>query len=231
MTDVLQPPATEDIASTGTGAAASAAIATATDWPEGIPRHMTLEEFLAWDQEGLRAEWVDGEVVIVSPVRLAHQFLLLFLYEIIAIHARRHRLGRVLVAPVRMVIPDRPSSREPDLLFVATAHLDRLKTTYVDGPADLVIEVVSPESDLRDRATKFLEYEAAGIPEYWLVDPLRQEVVFNQLGADGRYHPGVVADSGIYTSHVLEGFRLRLEWLWQDPPPDPDDAIAELSRS
>ena len=190
--------------------------------------HMTFDEFLTWDQEGVRAEWVAGEVVLVSPVRANHQYLMQFLYELIIMFVRAHQLGKVLLAPMLMRLPQRPSGREPDLMFIATAHADRIKETYVDGAADLVIEIVSPESEERDRATKFLEYEAAEIPEYWLVDPLRREAHFYLLGEDGRYHAHPVAADGLYRSRVLAGFRLRVDWLWRDPLPAPDAALREL---
>jgi Uma2 family endonuclease len=225
MTDTLQPPTTTSAPDAATSAAATTADSA---WPEGIPKRMTLEEYLAWDFEEVRAEWVDGEVVIVSPVRLEHQFLIQFIYELIAVFVRQHNLGRVLLGPARMRLPGRPSGREPDLMFIKTDNLGRLKDTVVDGPADLVVEIVSPESETRDRAIKFMEYEAEGIPEYWLVDPLRQEVVFNLSGEDGRYHPAPVDADGIYHSKVLEGFRLRVSWLWRSPLPSPEEARADL---
>jgi Uma2 family endonuclease len=221
MTDVLQPAAaTSPAPPDGTDAASV--------WPEGLPKRMTLEEYLDWDYEGVRAEWVDGEVVLMSPVRLDHQFLVQFLYELIVVFARKHSLGKVLLAPTRMRLPTKPTGREPDLLFVSTPHLNRLKENHVDGPADLVVEIVSPESEVRDRATKFNEYEAAGIPEYWLIDSLRHEALFYLLGDDGRYHLRMPSSDGIYQSRTLEGFRLRPDWLWRDPLPTPEAARAEL---
>lgn len=112
-----------------------------------------------------------------------------------------------------------------DLLFVSNQHVDWLRPTYLDGPADLVIEVVSPESVERDRVTKLAEYEAAGISEYWLVDFLRREALFHRLGDDGRYHLVPVDADGFYRSAVLRGFRLRVSWLWQRPLP-PIAAVA-----
>ncbi len=120
------------------------------------------------------------------------------------------------------------SGREPDVHFVATSHLDRLHETYLDGPADLVVEIVSPESAGRDRGDKFYEYRAAGIPEYWLIDPQLEQAEFYQLDAQGRYQlvpPDV--QQGIYHSRVLPGFWLQVEWLWEDPLPD---AVATLLR-
>jgi Uma2 family endonuclease len=217
MTDVLQPPS-----------APPAADAAASAWPEGVPRRMTFEEYLNWDYEGIRAEWVDGEVVLRSPVRAIHQEILLFLAELIAQFCPQHGAGRVYLAGMRLRLPSRPSGREPDLIFISAAHLDRIKDVHIEGPADLVVEITSPESEARDRATKFAEYEAAGIPEYWLIDPLRHDAFFNLLGEDGHYHPGVVSPEGVYSSRMLEGFRLRPDWLWRNPLPAPEDARAEL---
>jgi Uma2 family endonuclease len=123
-----------------------------------------------------------------------------------------------------MRLPTRPSGREPDLLFVANEHGNRLRPTYVDGPADLVIEIVSPDSEERDRVTKLAEYEGAGVPEYWLVDPVPQEATFYRLGADGRYDAVPINADGFYHSAALPGFRLWVAWLWQRPLP----ALAEV---
>jgi Uma2 family endonuclease len=79
------------------------------------------------------------------------------------------------------------SGREPDLLFVAQTNLERLKETYLDGPADLVVEIVSPEGVGRDRGVKFYEYAQGGVPEYWLIDPQTEWAEFYRL-EEGHYH-------------------------------------------
>ena len=77
--------------------------------------------------------------------------------------------------------PDLPG-REPDILFIAREHLDRFRDTYLDGPADLVVEIISRDSRARDRGDKFYEYEQGGVREYWLLDYLRRQAEFYQLG-------------------------------------------------
>ncbi len=119
-----------------------------------------------------------------------------------------------------MRLSARPSGREPDLLFVKTENLERLKVKYLDGPADLVVEVISPESRARDRGDKFYEYEQAGVPEYWILDQARRKAEFYVLGADGTYESATVGADGIYHSTAMTGLRLRVAWLWQDPAPD-----------
>jgi Uma2 family endonuclease len=194
------------------------------------PPPISFEQFLAWADEDTHAEWVDGEIVLMSPSNLEHQRLILFLAELINRYVRAHQLGEVFLAGVLMRLATRPSGREPDLLFVANEHADRLRETYVDGPADLVVEIVSPDSEERDRVTKLAEYEAAGIPEYWLIDPLRREALFYRLGEDRRYHLGPVDAEGFYHSAVLPEFRLRVAWLWQRPLP-PVAEVAPQTRA
>lgn len=197
--------------------------------PAPPPAPVSFEAYLAWcHKENVRAEWVDGEIVVMSPNSLDHQRISGFLFSLLDGFVRVRGLGEVFYAPVLMRLATRPSGREPDILFVATQHVERLKPTYVDGPADLAIEIVSPESDERDHHHKLLEYEAAGIPEYGLIDPLDQAALFYQLGADGRYQLAPLDADGVYHSPVLPGFWLRVAWLWQRPLPSVDEIRRQI---
>jgi Uma2 family endonuclease len=195
---------------------------------EYLPPLVSWEDFLTGIGEERRAEWVDGEIIDTPPANLGHQDILGFLYMWVCYFVGRNRLGRVYLPPTLMHLPSRPSGREPDLMFVSNEHLDRLTRQYVDGPADLVVEIVSPDSTIRDRREKLDEYREAGVPEYWLVDEPRQMALFYVLTADGRYEPAPIGPDGIYTSAVLPRLRLRVSWLWQSPPPTLDEALADL---
>ena len=183
------------------------------------PTRMTYEEFLEWADEDTRAEWVDGEVILVSPASKPHQSLLRFLVALLSYFVEANDLGELLFAPFQMKLSTRPSGREPDLLFIAKAHLARLKNTYLDGPADLVIEIVSPESQSRDRGEKFYEYEQARIPEYWMLDQTRRQAEFYELGNDGTYKRMDIGEDDIFRSKVIDGLWLKVDWLWQEPLP------------
>ena len=154
---------------------------------------------------------------MTSPASQRHQLLVGFLEKVLGMFVEQQHLGLVLSAPFQMKMKQ---GREPDLLFVAQEHLDRLKETYLDGPADLVVEIISPESLARDRGAKFVEYEAGGVPEYWLLDPLRGWAEFYRLGEDGRYRAAFAGAKGTYHTKALPGCWLRVEWLWQEPLPD-----------
>lgn len=192
------------------------------------PNYMTYEEFLEWADEDTLAEWVDGVVVMTSPASTRHQKIFKFLVRLLSTFTEIHALGEVMPAPFQMKLGR--AGREPDLLFVSKEHLGRLKKTYLDGPADLVVEIVSPESQERDRTEKLREYDEAGIPEYWLIDPQAEEALFYQRDEAGQYHPASLDAEGSYHSAVLPGFWLRVAWLWSDPLPDTTDALLEIDE-
>jgi Uma2 family endonuclease len=189
---------------------------------------VSFEEFLEWCDEDTLAEWVDGEIIMMSPASDQHQELLEFLITILRVFNEVHQAGWVRIAPFIMRTSVRPSGREPDILFVTKERTHLVQQAFLDGPADLVVEIVSPESIGRDRGDKFVEYETAGVREYWLIDPLREQAEFYQLGADGRYRLGPVGTDGIYRSLVLEGFWLRVAWFWQNPLPPVLSILKEL---
>lgn len=184
-----------------------------------VPGRISFEEFLtAYD--GVRAEWVDGEVVEMSPASDRHQDILELLAAALRQYVERTGAGIVRLQQLGMHIGNR--LRVSDILFLRSEHRDRRTPTHVDGPADFVVEVVSMESRIRDRDVKFYEYERAGVPEYWVVDPLREAVDLYHLGGDGRYH---LADEGApprLESRVLSGFWIDPRWLWQEPLPTVD---------
>ncbi len=175
----------------------------------------TFEEYLSWPGAE-RVEWVDGEIITMAAASIRHELIVSFVEFILKGYVRRHDLGLVFGSNAAMKLDAQRRGREPDLLFIKREREHLLRENYLDGPADVVIEVVSPESIGRDRGEKFIEYEAAGIPEYWYLDPQRQEAEFYRLDAHGRYRLAPVT-GGVFHSQVVTGFWLRVAWLWELP--------------
>jgi Uma2 family endonuclease len=191
---------------------------------------MSYEEYLAWAGEDVHAEWVNGEVIVQMPPKQRHQQVVAFLVQLMGLFIQLFQLGRLLPAPFEMrATPDGPA-REPDLLFVAREHLDRLTEERLNGPADLVVEVVSDDSVARDRADKFYEYQAAGVREYWILDPRPgyERADFYVLDEKGRYRPVPVDQDGRYSSTVLQGFWFQVDWVLSAEPPAALNALAQI---
>lgn len=178
---------------------------------------MSYQEFLAWADEAAHAEWVNGEGVRFMPPKDVHQATLGFLHRLLGLFVDLFDLGQLRVAPFEMrAVPD-GAAREPDMLFVARAHLNRLTPERLAGPADLIIEIISAESVQRDRRDKFREYAEVGVREYWIVDPRprKQRADFFTLTEQGQYELFATEDDERVSSPVLAGFWLKPAWLWQ----------------
>lgn len=187
--------------------------------------YVTFEEYLDFDVDGAWLEWEDGKVIGFMPNNLQHQLILGFLITVVGLFVGKHDLGEIVQAGYAMKLEPQRRGREPDLVFVRKENSDRLYQKYLNGAADMAVEIISPESVERDRKIKFAEYATAGIEEYWLIDPTRSEAEFYRLGDDRFYHP-ITVENGVFRSEVLPGFFLRAEWLWQEKP----SAIAALKE-
>jgi Uma2 family endonuclease len=192
---------------------------------------MSYEEYLAWPEEGVQAEWVDGEMIIFMPPITIHQKIAGFLYKLISLYAELLNLGVTISAPFEMRIHSEGNAREPDIVFIATEHIDRLTDKRLDGPADLAIEVISDESVARDRSDKFYEYQEGGVREYWIIDPRpgKERVDCYRLTPEGRFQAVLPDTDGRYQASVLPGFWFHPNWLRQDMLPNPLFALAEIA--
>ena len=187
---------------------------------------MTFEEFLGWEGEHQFVEWVEGDAQVRMCADVVHQRTLGFLIGLLSLYVERHQLGEILFVPFVMRLPLRPSGRVPDLMYIANNNLSLLRYNYLDGAADLAVEIVSDESTKRDYVDKKAEYAQNGVREYWCIDPDRQTVLFCQLTNEGTYRE-VMLSEGRNDSTAIEGFWLQVEWLWQEPLPL-QEAMTEL---
>jgi Uma2 family endonuclease len=187
---------------------------------------MSYEDFLEWNGDEGWFEWVNEEVFKMSHPSLIHQDISDFLTAILRFFVEANQLGRVISAPFQLKFDFRNSGRQPDIMFVSKGNSENIKKQYVDKTADLVIEIISPESRTRDKGDKFYEYEAAGVREFWLIDPDRKRAEFYTLGEDGFFN-FEVAEDGIFKSKVLEGLTLKVDWLWQENLPNLMDVLKD----
>lgn len=156
-------------------------------------------------------EYSHGIVEVLSMPGFAHQLVTAWLYEVLKAFAKRRGLGVVVFAPLRVKLWA-GKYREPDLLFMFDHNRHRIGQQYWEG-ADLVMEVVSPDDPLRDLETKRREYAQAGIPEYWLVNPLDETITVFALPENASAYDihGVYDRSSVAESVLLPGFTVDVE--------------------
>lgn len=185
---------------------------------EIIATDVSFEDFLT-QFDGQSVEWVNGVVIAMSPVSQHHNDLTVFLITLFDFFLPLSSGGRIFHEPMVMrPKPDLPG-RTPDVMIVLPGNFEIIRENQLDGPADLVIEVVSPESHRRDRFEKFAEYEQGGVREYWILDPVRRESLFYVHSERGMFEPREPNEQGIYSSSVLPGLRLDAKIFWRNPLP------------
>lgn len=207
--------------------------------PKKIKEKISFEEYLI-KYDGQHAEWIDGEVFlpygeqnsnaddqekIKMSASYKHQDLSDFLVAILRAFIEENDLGVIITAPMTMKLKTRGC--EPDIFFISKNSLSNLKKNYLDGAADLIIEIISPESRGRDRGDKFYEYEAAGVKEYWLIDYERKQAEFYILGKNGIFKLTEPDENNIFHSKILKNLKLNVKWLWQKKLPSLLDVLKD----
>ena len=193
-----------------------------------VPQKLTYEEFLR-EYDGQHAEYVDGDVIKNMSVTNKHDDLTIFLKALLVFFVQAKNLGKIHGEPyqMKMAFGDKVKGREPDIFFVKTENLNRISEQFFDGAADLVIEVISPESVTRDTVDKFDEYEAAGVKEYWIIDYRRRTAIFYGYDENGKYKMLPLSAEGIFESRVIEGLWIKTDWLWQEELPNLMDVLKD----
>jgi Uma2 family endonuclease len=150
-----------------------------------------------------------GQLLVLPMPTMAHQLIVNYLLEVFKGFVRSRDLGIVLFAPLRVRV--KPGEfREPDLIFMSAKNRHRANNDYWEG-ADLVLEVVSTdaESRKRDLKEKRTDYAAAGIPEYWIVDPVEERISVltlagNEYASFGEFKPGEQAASKLLSGLTVD---------------------------
>lgn len=187
---------------------------------------MSEQEFHDWCDPDVRAEWVDGEVILLSPVNVPEFRLNLWLCNLLSMVAGPD-VGEVFGIEVQIRLPSIKQRRNPDVFFVARSRANIVKHNFVDGAPDLIMEIVSPDSESRDWRDKYIDYEKSGVREYWVIDPSSRRVEAYTLGREKKYRRIKEVD-GRVGSKVLRKLFIRPEWLWKTPLPKVSAILKQL---
>jgi Uma2 family endonuclease len=192
-------------------------------------RRLSEREFDEWVEETTRAEWVDGEVVLMPPVSLDHDDAVWWLRSLLTLYVDERQLGSVHGPEVLVRLKKIRRKRLPDVAFVSAARAAILQKKEIDGAPDLIIEAVSTDSIERDWFEKYDDYERAGVREYWVLDRMADRLECYKLGADGRYRATRARDDRLPSS-VVRGFYLRPSWFRESKLKNLRDALREVAR-
>ena len=168
-----------------------------------------------------KAEFINGEMVFHSPVRLRHNRVGKLLLVLIDAYVRKQQLG--YVGYEKLLISLTRNDYEPDICFFRREVSQAFSPQQMKFPApDFIVEILSETTARTDREIKFDDYAAHGVKEYWIIDP-DAEFVEQYLLRGEEYLLTQKTDSGILKSEAIAGFAVPVRAMF-----DEQDNLAAL---
>ncbi len=184
-----------------------------------IARNMSYDTFMDTDFGDKHVEWVNGVVIEMAGIDERHDALVGFLRVFFSAFLESSGGGRCLGDPMLMKLIDVASSRAPDIQVLLPERLGQIAKNQVIGPANLVVEIMSPGNSRTDTVDKRREYELGGVLEYWIIDHEHQHTLFLQLNEFGLYDEVLPDANDIYCSRSLNGLCFSVDILWRENLP------------
>ncbi|MBI3922048.1 MAG: Uma2 family endonuclease [Armatimonadetes bacterium] len=186
-------------------------------WEETASDLVTVEDFYALVEDGQKADLIDGVIYMASPDNYVSNDIGGFLYLLLRCFCEAMDVGIVVVSRFAFRLSDF-NAPEPDVAYVSRDRQHLVHANGMDGGPDIAIEIVSRDSRHRDYFDKKQLYEKAGVPEYWIIDPLQRRAEFYRM-LGGRYELVPLEQNSFFRSDALKGFWIDVEWLFADPLP------------
>ncbi len=160
-------------------------------------------------------ELMNGYVVRKSTPKPNHQTISMNLCMTLGNYLKNRKSGELFASPIDVFLDDL-NAVQPDLVFIPTENQAMITDDGIIGIPDLMIEIISSSSVLRDRVDKKNLYERLNVKEYWIIDPQYQDVEIYTV-QNGRYelYSGVTMFEGVLKSTVFEGITIDLAELFE----------------
>jgi Uma2 family endonuclease len=164
--------------------------------------------------DDMKVEFINGEIVVHSPVKKKHTDAVGFLYKILDTFVRIAELGYVGYEKVMIALTR--NDYEPDVLFFDKEKSIHFGKNHWKYPApDFVVEILSDGTESRDRGIKYKDYEAHGVKEYWIIDP-DEETVEQYFLVSGKFKLHLKLSNGYIESPVVKGFRIDVRAIFDE---------------
>ncbi len=185
------------------------------DYEVEFEREFTYDDYLNLpDEAGRRFEVLDGMLIREPPPDVMHQRVSVRLLRVVDDYFQGvDPGGQAFCAPLDVTLGEK-TVVQPDLLYVASDQQDIVGERRIDGAPQLVVEILSPSNPRKDRLQKLRIYQRAGVPHYWIVDPVQRTLECLAL-QDGLY---AFAAGGMDDDTVCPpgfgGLHIDLQNLW-----------------
>lgn len=164
--------------------------------------------------EGAPYQLIRGELVMTPSPIPYHQDILGKLFYELKQFIEKNNLGKIYIAPIDVYFSE-TETYQPDIIFITNDRLSIISEKKIEGPPDLVIEILSPATAYYDLRIKKDTYEQSGVKEYWIVDPIQKKIeVF--VNKEGGFEPVSTAKGeGEVKSELLKGLSISLKEIFE----------------
>lgn len=174
----------------------------------------TYEDYLQTPDDGQRYELIDGEIVVSPSPSYRHQYLAFELASLLRDFIRPRRLGKIVMAPMDVRLT-RDLVVQPDILFIRKGSKTGIPIEgRIAGTPDLVVEILSDSTAVRDLNQKRAIYEASGVPEYWIVDPKAEKITV--LALEHGTYVELPPTGGALTSRLFPALTFAIAMFFAD---------------
>lgn len=178
--------------------------------------HTKRQHFYEIIDENTKMEFINGEIVYHSPVMMRHNLVTKRVLHLIDFYVQIHHLGFVGVE--KILISLSRNDYEPDICFFRAEKAAVFSPNQARFPApDLIVEILSDSTEHRDRTTKFLDYAAHGVEEYWIINPETEIVEQYRLDTTSeQYDLTMKSGTGVLVCGAINGFNVPVRALFDD---------------
>ncbi len=183
-----------------------------------LQRPLDARDLRSFPEDRNRYEIIGGQLIVSPSPSTRHQHVLIKLASALDTYLSLEGSGAVYAAPldVRLSFYD---VVQPDLLVVLDDRAEIVQEQGIVGAPNLVVEILSPSSNVTDRVDKAVLYARSGVPEYWIVDPIAETVTVHELDADRLIPTAQYKRADRLSSPTLSDFILDLDTIFPAAPP------------
>lgn len=190
-------------------------------------QNVSEKEFWEFANEDIKCELIDGVLVIHSPATPEHEDIFAYLLTILRIYLDKTKTGKVFGSRLVMRLNE-SWNPEPDLIVIKPEKYPHLSTGRLDGPANLVMEILSESTRSNDIEKKIPQYLKLGVEEVWIIDPLRKQIQVKTATKEIHYYDS--KSDEIIESVVISNLQLHVRWIWDRETYPTSDVIIEIMK-
>lgn len=163
--------------------------------------------------EGSPYQLIGGELIMTPAPIPYHQKILGNIFFEMKKFVEKNNLGEVYPPPTDVYFSE-TDTYQPDILFISKNRLNIIGEKKIEGPPDLIIEILSPETAYYDLRVKKDTYEKSGVKEYWIVDPIKKSIEIYENREKKFELIASIEGKGKIESRLIKGFSVEIEVLF-----------------